>query len=331
MKAVITAFILFVGHSFTWGQQANKLYYFQSKDSLIGVKNQNGNIIIPAKHLNFSLVEEDFSAEITDDIIILLPSGRQANKESKTFGLAYNRKGEVLYAPYLFDNGPDYLEEGLIRFVENGKIGFVDRFGKKAIKAQWDWASPFEYGIAKACNNCSFDYSKDPEHPSLDLSKASTFYIDKQGHILTPVARRQSEKDQLMDGTYISYQFKYNKFEDVLRKKLADVELISKAYFANFYSPLTEKEKVLHFEIVERPSNHFPYYVIQGFCYSGEGSYTKADGPDLTFYANKKGEIFFIPYGGSSKEKIPFQQWVANFDAEAKQFLKEHPDAIHRY
>ncbi len=62
--------------------------------------------------------------------------------------VAINKKDSVLLTPYIFDNGPDYLEDGLFRFVENNKIGFANAKGQKIIPARFDFASPFSEGLA---------------------------------------------------------------------------------------------------------------------------------------------------------------------------------------
>ncbi|TDX87287.1 WG repeat-containing protein [Epilithonimonas xixisoli] len=38
--------------------------------------------------------------------------------------LGINAQGKVILVPFIFDNGPDYVQEGLFRFVENQKNGF---------------------------------------------------------------------------------------------------------------------------------------------------------------------------------------------------------------
>lgn len=308
--------------------QKQELFYFLSADSLVGVKNSSGDIIIPAEHLAYFLAEEDFSQPITDNIIILLSKTPRQNAEPHSFGLAYNRIGEICYAPYLYDNGPDYYEEGLSRFVENGKIGFVDRTGKKVIPAQWDWASYFEYGIARVCNNCYFDYSKDAEHPSLDLSKAQVYYIDKQGKPISPLKNKQNNKDQFLDSLYFPYEFKYSTTERRLLTKInAFGNRISRAYFVNYDNSLAPEEKLLHFELVERPSKNFPYAIIQAFRYNKDGSYHKAD---LQFYADATEDLYNVPYHDGT-EKIPLDTWLASYEADARRFSKEHPDAPNRF
>lgn len=314
----------------TYAQEQRKLFYFLSSDSLLGVKDEKNSVIIPATHYFLPIAYDDFSVPIPDSIIILVPKRPHHLKDPKPYGLAYNRNGEVLYAPYLYDNGPDYLEEGLSRYVENDKIGFVNRYGEKVIRAQWDWVSPFEYGIARACNGCIIDYSEDPEHPRLDMSNAKTFYIDKKGQALQVLQKKVSEQDQAIDRIYLPYQFRYNAVETGILKKIRSLDLISKAYFVNYYNRLTEQEKELRFEIVEKPIKSFPYYVINAFRYDGEGAYHRVDNPDLLFYATEKGDIYQVPYGNLA-EMVPVKRWLSHYDAEARRYLKEHPDAPNRY
>ena len=52
---------------------------------------------------------------------------------------------------FIYDNGPDYLSEGLFRIENkrNGKIGFADMQGNIIILPTYFHASPFKNGIAK--------------------------------------------------------------------------------------------------------------------------------------------------------------------------------------
>lgn len=60
-----------------------------------------------------------------------------------------NAQGKVLLEPFIYDNGPDYVREGLFRFVENKKIGFANLNGQKIIPAQYSFVEPFEQGYAR--------------------------------------------------------------------------------------------------------------------------------------------------------------------------------------
>jgi WG containing repeat len=68
-----------------------------------------------------------------------------------------------LYEVFLYDNGPDYPAEGLIRVVKNGKIGYADaQTYAIVIEPQYDCAYPFENGKAKVSKHCQT--IKDGEH-----------------------------------------------------------------------------------------------------------------------------------------------------------------------
>ena len=96
--------------------------------------------------------------------------------------VAINRKKKVLYKPFIYDNGPDYVQEGLLRFVENSKMGFVNEAGKKEIKAQFDFVFPFEKGRARFCNGCKT--IKMDEHSMIDEKTGSWGEVDKKGKIV---------------------------------------------------------------------------------------------------------------------------------------------------
>lgn len=92
--------------------------------------------------------------------------------------IAIDRKENVLYKVFTFDNGPDYPSDGLFRIIENGKIGYADSMtGKVVIKPQFDCAWSFENGVAEVSNDCKTQ--SDGEH-SIWLSD-HWFYIDKTG------------------------------------------------------------------------------------------------------------------------------------------------------
>jgi hypothetical protein len=94
--------------------------------------------------------------------------------------IAIDRNGNELFEVYWFDNGPDYVEEGLFRIRKNGKIGFSDLDGKIVIEPQFDCAFPFENGRAKVSNNCKT--IQEGEY-SLWISEYWK-YIDRNGKVI---------------------------------------------------------------------------------------------------------------------------------------------------
>lgn len=93
--------------------------------------------------------------------------------------VAIDKKKQILYQPFIFDNGPDYVQEGLLRFVENGKMGFVNEAGKKVIAAEFDFVFPFAGGTARFCNGCKT--IEDGEHKTMDEKTGTWGKIDKTG------------------------------------------------------------------------------------------------------------------------------------------------------
>ncbi len=89
-----------------------------------------------------------------------------------------NSKKNVLYDVFIYDNGPDYPSEGLIRVVKNGKIGYAHaKTYILAIAPQFDCAFPFENGKAKVSKNCKT--VKDGEHSVWESDAWQ--YVDKKG------------------------------------------------------------------------------------------------------------------------------------------------------
>lgn len=87
-------------------------------------------------------------------------------------------KKTTLYDVFIYDNGPDYPAEGLIRVVKNGKIGYVDATTFAiVIPPQYDCAFPFENGKAKVSTNCKT--VKDGEHSVWESDAWQ--YVDKKG------------------------------------------------------------------------------------------------------------------------------------------------------
>ncbi len=117
-------------------------------EELIGYKDKFGKIIIDAKYTHV------YTDTLYSMAIVL--------KNWEWVGID---KGEnVILKPFIFDNGPDYLEEGLFRFVENNKIGFSDIDGRKIIKAKYDFATSFDNGLAEYTLGGQREYEKGGEH-----------------------------------------------------------------------------------------------------------------------------------------------------------------------
>lgn len=114
-----------------------KLIPFET-DGAWGYQNLEGTVVIPARYL--------MALEFT-------PGGIAAVATKK--GWAYiDTAGKAVIEPFVYDNGPDYFQEGLARFVVKGKFGFFNTQGGKVIPPQFDFAEPFAEGRAAVCKGC---------------------------------------------------------------------------------------------------------------------------------------------------------------------------------
>ena len=109
--------------------------------------------------------------------LVLLPGGPW---------VGIDRQERVLFRPFIFDNGPDYPAEGVMRVVNAaGLIGYADTAtGRVVLPPQYEAAFPFENGRALVGHRCRL--VSEGEHSVWDC--AAWQYIDHQGRpVLEPV------------------------------------------------------------------------------------------------------------------------------------------------
>ncbi len=323
MKKLFLTILLMPVMSFS--QEKEVLKYFISKDSLVGVKNQKGEIIIPAQFINLTGMKDNEIVESTNNTVFFDSSLADKSKiEKNSWGVVFDRKGNLLYQPYSYDNGADYFSEGLRRFVKNGKVGFVDRNAKTVIEAEHDFVAPFNYGYAAFCDGCDWEKTGD-EHRAIVGGKWGVMNV--KGQIVQPLTKPTAQ-DVEIEGKYYPNLFQYNEkeknilqFFEKQKKKLSDL------YYVNFYNKLSEKEKNLFFEIVERPKENFPYYQINTY------DYRKRDLDMLyrfKFLVSEDGKIFYAIEDYNDK-KVPFENWLKEEIKNAEDFQKEHKDNPNKF
>lgn len=143
-----------------------------SKETSYGYKNLQGAIIIPLGKYNHCFTDTFKNIAFVYD-----------DKLTNSKVVAIDRNENILFDAYLFDNGPDELEDGLFRIIRNEKIGYADKNGVIVIAPQFGCADQFENEIARVTLNCKIVKSeKDQEH-SIEESD-DWFYIDKKGNIV---------------------------------------------------------------------------------------------------------------------------------------------------
>jgi hypothetical protein len=131
----------------------------------VGYINQQGDTIIPTGKYVYAFLDT-----ATTYLLVI---------EEGTKGYAIDPKGNLLWDIYWYDNGPDYVEEGLFRIERNGKIGYADTTGRVVIPAQYACASPFSEGRAQVTFDCELEADEHGEHHRA-LSD-TWFYIDRTG------------------------------------------------------------------------------------------------------------------------------------------------------
>jgi hypothetical protein len=178
---VLLILIILLNNTLAYGQKNDYwLSYMDtsSGEELYGYKKMDGTIAIKAK----------YKIQGTDTFYIIAFVFDQGWK-------GIDRDEKTILIPFIYDNGPDYAEEGLFRFVENNKIGFADLNGKKVVPAQYDFATPFSEGLAGYTQGGHLEYEKGGEH-SWWTGGNEHGYINKAGmefKRITPLKNKQRE------------------------------------------------------------------------------------------------------------------------------------------
>lgn len=313
MKKTLLTILLIPVLSFSQGKEV--LMYFKSKDSLVGVKDQDGKIIVPAQFKVFSYLKD---GEVVKGETIYFDGDKNGEKPGKNeWGYVYDRKGNFLYRPFFYDNGADYFSEGVRRFVKNGKVGFVDRNGTVIIKPEHDFVSPFNYGYAAFCDGCDREKTED-EHKA--IVGGTWGVMNFKGETVKPVSKSGNAVE--VNGKYYPYPFNYNEKEKtVLQFFEKQNKKLSELYYVNHFTKLSDDEKKLFFEIVERPKENFPFYQVNTY------DYRKVEAGlsyDFKFLISEDGKNIFAL--DDEEEKIPFEKWLKKEMEEAWNFQKTHPD-----
>ncbi len=157
----------FVNTFFTQAQSNEELWFsfYDSTSESYSYRNEFGKVMLERSKFAYCFTDTFRTYAIVLD-------------STKGF-IAINRAGQVLYNIFVYDNGPDYPEQGLFRIIKNNKIGYASaNTGVIVIEPQFSCAWPFdESGKAKVALECRIE--NDGEHQEW-MSKA-WFFIDKTG------------------------------------------------------------------------------------------------------------------------------------------------------
>lgn len=163
-------------------QKGMILFSFEDSNG-VGFKDGSGRVMIAAKYLHS--FTDTFSHEIA---FVVDPTEGP---------IAIDRNGKKRLNPFIYDNGPDYIVEGLFRFVEKKKIGFADADGKIIIPANYEFVTEFKKG--RACFGNGFTIKREGE---LDLMKGGKWgFINTKGD--TVIQQKYDEMVYFDEGTCV--------------------------------------------------------------------------------------------------------------------------------
>ena len=105
--------------------------------------------------------------------------------EAPPYGWMYvSRRGKIVVTGVpSIDNWADEFHEGLVRTVKNGKVGFANRRGEIVIAPSYDWAWPFEKGLAEVCNGCH-EECPDQACEYRTMVGGKRFHINRNGKVV---------------------------------------------------------------------------------------------------------------------------------------------------
>ena len=94
-----------------------------------------------------------------------------------------DNQGKELFYVFKYDNGPDYIREGLFRIMDDkGLIGFADLLGNVVIKPQFKFAFPFEGNKAKV--TLTGEQKEMPDRERREWASDKWQYINKKGELI---------------------------------------------------------------------------------------------------------------------------------------------------
>jgi hypothetical protein len=179
-----TLFILPVLLFFSCGQLAETAEGSESSDSIPALSTESYLVCLYTQN------EEPYF--LNEKGIEIIPVGKYVASYTDTiraYGMVMDSTGRIwaitqadsaIFEVYNFDNGPDYIEEGLFRIVKDGLIGFANEAGEIVIAPHYQCAYPFEDGTARV----AFDCESTIEFEMTKWESEKWFFINHSGAIV---------------------------------------------------------------------------------------------------------------------------------------------------
>lgn len=309
---------------------AAPLHYFR-EDDRVGLKDETGRVLVPARYpdIGWTVYDEDLQGGEIEFITSIHQPRAADDAPAWAAGDIYDRAGHYLYSPISFDNGMDYWEEGYRRFIEDGKVGFVDGNGRKVIPAQYAAADPFSHGYATVyTGNWRTKWVDGGEHAVLDAVDASaqTHVINQRGEIVTGRTQPLAPQDVKIGGRYYPYPFAHNPFEQHIVAKLnATAALGDLAYYDD---GRPRDGRSLAFAITARPSRVEAYYRVSAYEYDRERQPYRNE--ELSrIVADRDGRLYYRAWGENTL--IPLKTWLRGALHEVRTDMMQRRDGLNRF
>ena len=303
---------------------AAPLHYFR-EDDRVGLKDETGRVLVPARYpdIGWTMYDEVPQGGEIEFITSIHQPHAADDAPAWVAGDIYDRAGHYLYSPISFDNGMDYWEEGYRRFIEDGKVGFVDGNGRKVIPAQYAAADPFSHGYATVyTGNWRTKWIDGGEHAVLDAvdHSAQSHIINQKGETVRGKAQPTSPTDVRIDGRYYPYPFTHSPFEQSIVARLNATAALGELAYYNDVSPRDGRS--LGFAITARPSRTNPYYLISAYEYDDERQPYRNE--ELSrIVADREGRLYYRAWGENTL--IPLKTWLRDALLEVRADIAQYP------
>jgi hypothetical protein len=209
MKIIFAVLIIQTFACFAAAENQNYLVRYSETvngEEMEGYKTQDGQIVIKAKY-GIAIPDKMYG------IAFVISDGQW---------VCIDRKENVILYPFIYDNGPDYIVEGLFRFVENNKIGFADSDANIIIPAEFDFADYFREGLSKFAYGGYKEYDDTKEH-WIWTGEEEIGYINKFGQKFTRIINTEDNRRiaWIKDGKhyYIDKDAKIIKEAEIFKEK----------------------------------------------------------------------------------------------------------------
>lgn len=309
---------------------AAPLHYFR-EDDRVGLKDEAGRVLVPARYpdIGWTVYDEDPQGREIEFITSIHQPRAADDAPAWAAGDIYDRAGHYLYSPISFDNGMDYWEEGYRRFIEDGKVGFVDGNGRKVIPAQYAAADPFSHGYATVyTGSWRTKWVDGGEHAVLDAvdHSAQSHIINQKGETVRGKAQPTSPTDVRIGGRYYPYPFTHNPFEQYIVAKLNTTAALGELAYYDDGRP--RDGRTLAFVITARPSRAEPYYRVSAYEYDRERQPYRNE--ELSrIVADRDGRLYYRAWGENTL--IPLKTWLRGALHEVRTDMVQRRDGLNRF